>query len=225
MELLCFTLVLGCISSLDAFTPLKSSTFSHRARTYDSSAVRQSTTGIKLQMAIASSAALLVKKGKFKEVQTLQANMTATGESHPVNQYLRDGTRPFGVGKPVDFYNSTASRFQSISVVPEFSKKAKTGFVLELPPPEILGGVLRDAGSRGDHQTITILVNASVFQYSRNQDQILSTLVCIHAFQFYFHLSFSSVYDNPILMLDFHHCVSSFRHCCRTGQTKWWCNS
>lgn len=100
-------------------------------------------------MALASSAALLVRKGKMKEVVALQANMTAAGDSHPINQFLNDGTRPFGVGKPVDFFNSTASRFQSISVLPEFSKKAKTGFVLDLPPPEILGGVLRDAGSRG----------------------------------------------------------------------------
>ena len=86
----------------------------------------------------------------MKEVQVLAANMTATGESHAINQFLKDGTRPFGIGKAVDFFNSTASRFQSISVLPEFSKKAKTGFVVELPPPEILGGVLRDAGSRGE---------------------------------------------------------------------------
>ena len=102
-----------------------------------------------LSMALASSAAILVKKGKIKEVQILAANMKATGESHPINQFLKDGTRPFGIGKAVDFFNATASRFQSISVLPEFSKKAKTGFVVELPPPEILGGVLRDAGSRG----------------------------------------------------------------------------
>jgi hypothetical protein len=100
-------------------------------------------------MALASSASLLVKKGKMKENALLQANVTAVGEDHPINVFLKNGTRPFGIGNAVDFFKSTASRFQSISVLPEFSRKAKTGFVIELPPPEIIGGVLRDAGSRG----------------------------------------------------------------------------
>lgn len=138
-------LLLSCICSSNAFVPLTSSHFGQRVMN-TVSVVQKRTT---LNMALASSAVLLVKKGKMKEVQALRANMTEAGESHAINQFLKDGTRPFGVGKPIDFFNSTASRFQSISVLPEFSKKAKTGFVLELPPPEILGGVLRDAGSRG----------------------------------------------------------------------------
>ena len=113
-----------------------------------------------LNMVAASAAAMLVRKGKMKEVQALVANMTEHGESHPINQFLKDGTRPFGVGKPADFFNATASRFQSISVLPEFSKKGKTGFVVGLPPPEILGGVLRDAGSRGKLELDWIIGNA-----------------------------------------------------------------
>lgn len=146
-----FTAVLfTCICSLEAFTNVKSSFFGQQiVKNFGSSQNKFQSSSTSLQMALASSAALLVRKGKMKEVVALQANMTAAGDSHPINQFLNDGTRPFGVGKPVDFFNSTASRFQSISVLPEFSKKAKTGFVLDLPPPEILGGVLRDAGSRG----------------------------------------------------------------------------
>lgn len=145
MAMLVPILLLSCICSSNAFVPLTSSQFGQRVMNTDSVLHKRTV----LNMAVASSASLLVKKGKMKEVQILRANMTEAGESHAINQFLKDGTRPFGVGKPVDFFNSTASRFQSISVLPEFSKKAKTGFVLELPPPEILGGVLRDAGSRG----------------------------------------------------------------------------
>ena len=146
------TLLFTCLCSLDAFSPSTSLGFG--AQVFQANSLltqRRSASNVNsLHMAIASSAALLVRKGKMKEVQVLAANMTATGESHAINQFLKDGTRPFGIGKAVDFFNSTASRFQSISVLPEFSKKAKTGFVVELPPPEILGGVLRDAGSRGE---------------------------------------------------------------------------
>ena len=151
-DMLVATLLFSCLCSLDAFSPSTSSGFGARVFHADSLLTqRRSASNVNsLHMAIASSAALLVRKGKMKEVQVLAANMTATGESHAINQFLKDGTRPFGIGKAVDFFNSTASRFQSISVLPEFSKKAKTGFVVELPPPEILGGVLRDAGSRGE---------------------------------------------------------------------------
>ena len=151
MKMFFVAVIFTCICSLEAFTNVKSSFFGQQIVKNDliSSQNRFQSGSTALQMALVSSAALLVRKGKMKEVAALQANMTAAGESHPINQFLNDGTRPFGVGKPVDFFNSTASRFQSISVLPEFSKKAKTGFVLDLPPPEILGGVLRDAGSRG----------------------------------------------------------------------------
>lgn len=142
-------MIFGSMCCVEAFTNIKSTNFGQQIVNSGVYGSRRGINSNTLNMALASSASLLVKKGKMKEVQLLQANMTAVGESHPINQFLKDGTRPFGVGKPVDFFLSTASRFQSISVLPEFSKKAKTGFVLDLPPPEILGGVLRDAGSRG----------------------------------------------------------------------------
>ena len=164
--------IFTCICSLEAFTNVKSSIFGRQIVKSDlglsqkRSQFQSSSTA--LQMALASSAALLVRKGKMKEVMALQANMTAAGESHPINQFLNDGTRPFGVGKPVDFFNSTASRFQSISVLPEFSKKAKTGFVLDLPPPEILGGVLRDAGSRGRKEQTTMISLVCLLRVMKN---------------------------------------------------------
>ena len=142
-------IMFSSICCVEAFTNIKSTNFGQHIVNSEVYGSRRGVNSNALNMAITTSASLLVKKGKMKEVQILQANMTALGESHPINQFLKDGTRPFGVGNPVDFFNSTASRFQSISVLPEFSKKAKTGFVLDLPPPEILGGVLRDAGSRG----------------------------------------------------------------------------
>jgi hypothetical protein len=162
MELMLVAVIFGSLCCVEAFTNIKSTNFGQHIVNSGVYGSRRGINSNALNMALASSASLLVKKGKMKEVQILQANMTAVGESHPVNQFLKDGTRPFGVGKPVDFFNSTASRFQSISVLPEFSKKAKTGFVLDLPPPEILGGVLRDAGSRG-----TLLLHLQVLSAIR----------------------------------------------------------
>ena len=96
-----------------------------------------------------SAATAMVKKAKLKEVAELTNQMAAAGPEHVVTKFLADGTRAFGVAKPIDFYTATYSRFESIAVLPEFNRKSKTGFIIGLPPPEILGGVLRDAGSRG----------------------------------------------------------------------------
>jgi indole-3-glycerol phosphate synthase len=96
-----------------------------------------------------SAASAMVKKAKLKEVAELTSQMAAAGAEHVVNKFLADGTRAFGVAKPLDFYTATYSRFESLAVLPEFNRKSKTGFIIGLPPPEILGGVLRDAGSRG----------------------------------------------------------------------------
>ena len=84
----------------------------------------------------------------MKEVKELLDRMAADGENHVVNKYMKDGQRAFGVGKQADFHTATHSRFESLSVVPEYNRKSKTGFIIGLPPPEILGGVLRDAGAR-----------------------------------------------------------------------------
>mmetsp|Transcript_1673 Transcript_1673/g.1825 ORF Transcript_1673/g.1825 Transcript_1673/m.1825 type:complete len:369 (-) Transcript_1673:49-1155(-) len=140
---------LCCLQTLNAFTPVRSTHYRRVSTGSISKCLESTASKTVLNMALASSASLLVRKGKMKENALLQANVTAVGENHAINVFLKDGTRPPGIGNPVDFFKSTASRFQSISVLPEFSRKAKTGFVIELPPPEIIGGVLRDAGSRG----------------------------------------------------------------------------
>ncbi len=36
----------------------------------------------------------------------------------------------------------------TLSIMPEYNKKCKTGFIIGMPPPEIMGGVLRESGSK-----------------------------------------------------------------------------
>ena len=91
----------------------------------------------------------LVKKAKLKEVTQLLDAMKAQGDDHVVNKYTKDGTRTQGCLEPPSFYDANFNRYQSVSVVPEYNKKSKTGFIIGLPPPEILGGVLREARSSG----------------------------------------------------------------------------
>ena len=91
----------------------------------------------------------LVKKAKLKEVTQLLDAMKAQGDDHIVNKYKKDGTRTQGCLEPPSFYAANFNRYQSVSVIPEYNKKSKTGFIIGLPPPEILGGVLREARSSG----------------------------------------------------------------------------
>ena len=51
-------------------------------------------------------------------------------------------------GKHEDFYNCVVDRFDTLNVMPSYEKKTKTGFIFGIPGPDIMGGVLRDAGSR-----------------------------------------------------------------------------
>jgi hypothetical protein len=41
------------------------------------------------------------------------------------------------------------NRFNSVTVIVEYNKKAETGFMVGMPMPEIMGGVLRDSGAKG----------------------------------------------------------------------------
>lgn len=91
----------------------------------------------------------LVKKAKMKEVTQLLDAMKTQGDDHVVNKYTKDGTRTQGCLEPPSFYDANFNRYQSVSVMPEYNKKSKTGFIIGLPPPEILGGVLREARSSG----------------------------------------------------------------------------
>lgn len=94
----------------------------------------------------------LIKKGKVKLVDKLVKEVEEAGDSHPINQYLKMGALPPSVDKAISFhYTMRANVFGTgtIAVLPEVNCKVKTGFIVGMPPPEILGGVLRDAGAKG----------------------------------------------------------------------------
>ncbi len=40
------------------------------------------------------------------------------------------------------------SKSGTLTIMPEYNKRCKTGFIIGMPPPEIMGGVLREAGSK-----------------------------------------------------------------------------
>lgn len=98
-------------------------------------------------LAAVSAAAVLIKKSKLKENDKIMEEMQQNPH-HVISKFLKDGTRPEGILAPVDFYTSTFLRYDSVSVMPEYNKKTKTGFIAGMPPPEIMGGVLRDSGAR-----------------------------------------------------------------------------
>jgi indole-3-glycerol phosphate synthase len=95
----------------------------------------------------------LIKKAKMKIINTLLKEVEEQGDTHPINQFLKEGTLPFGmIGKPTDFHYMVKGNVKglgTIAVIPEYNKKVKTGFIAGMPPPEIMGGVLRDAGAKG----------------------------------------------------------------------------
>ena len=104
---------------------------------------------LKSQLYMISPASALVRKNKMKEVEILKKEVNDANGDHLISKYLADNTiRAFGVGKPVDFFNSTSWSFNTLTVMPEFNRKAKTGFIVGLPPPVIMGGILRDAGAK-----------------------------------------------------------------------------
>lgn len=94
-----------------------------------------------------SSATIMIKKNKIKDIELLKQSMSEEGNSHIINHYLATGERP-PLTHVTNFRQSILNRFNTLSILPEYNKKVKTGFILGLPPPEILGGALRDAGSR-----------------------------------------------------------------------------
>jgi hypothetical protein len=96
-----------------------------------------------------SPSAALINKGKKKLVETLLKEIESEGENHIINQFLTNNVRPFGVGPPPNFYNASKTNTHgTIAIFPEYNLKAKTGFIIGLPPPEILGGVVREAGAK-----------------------------------------------------------------------------
>jgi indole-3-glycerol phosphate synthase len=136
MKSFSFTIVIVIVSILYV------SSFSTRTLS-----VRDITAPLTMNLNIAANT--MIKKGKMKDLKVLKDEIAAAGDKHPINLYLKDGIRAFGVEKPVDFIESITNRYETLSILPEYNKKVRTGFIIGMPPPEIIGGVLRDAGSRG----------------------------------------------------------------------------
>lgn len=95
-----------------------------------------------------NAASALIRKAKMKEVDVLKQQIEAEGNSSPVKKFLAAGKFTDSYGDVPAFIPSVLNRYQSVTVMPEYSKKVKTGFILGIPEPEIMSGVLRDAGSR-----------------------------------------------------------------------------
>jgi len=90
----------------------------------------------------------LIRKGKTKEVEILKKQIEAEGDNSIVKKFLASRKYADIYGTVPEFLPSVTNRYKSVTVMPEYSKKVKTGFILGMPEPEIMSGVLRDAGSR-----------------------------------------------------------------------------
>ncbi|KAJ1429270.1 hypothetical protein B484DRAFT_449511 [Ochromonadaceae sp. CCMP2298] len=95
-----------------------------------------------------SAALSLIRKSKKKLVDKLIGEIEEAGAEHPVTKFLQTQARPDGVGPPKHFQNTTRVTTGTLAIFPEYNRKTKTGFMVGMPPPEIMGGVLRDAGAR-----------------------------------------------------------------------------
>eukprot|EP01035_Chromulina_nebulosa_P035633 gene35633-47920_t len=141
-----WTLFLACYSSILLSLKLQSTKKCGTFAVFRMSSTE--TNNAATPKAATTAAISLIKKGKMKVVQTLLKDIDALGDSHSTSRYLSTGEYPFGVIKPIDFHAAIINNRGTVAILPEFNKKAKTGFIIGMPPPEILGGVLRDAGSK-----------------------------------------------------------------------------
>lgn len=98
-------------------------------------------------LAMSTSASTIIRKNKLKEIENLKANISSQSD-HVISRFLSTGEQPYGVSNPIPFIKSVVNRYNTVSVMAEYNKKARTGFILGLPPPEIMGGLLRDAGAK-----------------------------------------------------------------------------
>lgn len=88
-----------------------------------------------------------IKREKYKYIETLKKSLL-NNVDHPINRYLGDSGTPLIVGAATDFYSAVFTE-RTLSILPEINYKCKTGFIVNLPPPEIMGGVLRECGAKG----------------------------------------------------------------------------
>lgn len=112
--------------------------------------IRKRCTSVQVQSSVQSTQQVvqsLIGREKQQAITALK-KILEDDSQHPINVYLRNGTTPVGIGPPVNFYTSVLCT-GTFSVLPEINYKCSTGFITGLPPPEIMGGVLRDSGAKG----------------------------------------------------------------------------
>ena len=100
-----------------------------------------------------SGAIKMIKKAKMKEISKIQTAIDENDNTDPtiirLKEYIKTKQLSEYIGsKHEDFYTSVVDRYDTLNVIPNYEKKTKTGFILGIPNPDIMGGVLRDAGSR-----------------------------------------------------------------------------
>ena len=92
-----------------------------------------------------SAATALIKKGKKKELASLLQEIENSKGEHYITKFLNDKSYLPGVGEsPNNFHDFTFSKKGTLKILPEYNHKAKTGFVMGIPLPEVLGGIFRD---------------------------------------------------------------------------------
>lgn len=92
-----------------------------------------------------SSITALIRKGKKKEAQQLLKEIDEANGEHYISKFLTNKQYPPAHGKPpVNFHDYTYSKKGTLKVFAEYNLKAKTGFILGLPPPEVIGDCFRD---------------------------------------------------------------------------------
>ena len=95
-----------------------------------------------------NAAAKMIIKSKKKEVAALRSALEEAADDDRLKKFLATGELDNYLGAPIKFSEAAFKSPGTISVMPEYNLKVKTGFIFGLPGPEIMGGVLRDAGSK-----------------------------------------------------------------------------
>jgi len=67
----------------------------------------------------------LIKKGKIREVESLKKEFLDNKENL-IDNFLAKGKYRDDYGEPIPFIESVYNRFKSVTIMPEYSKKAKT---------------------------------------------------------------------------------------------------
>jgi hypothetical protein len=87
----------------------------------------------------------LIRKGKKKEAQQLLKEIEAAKGDHYISKFINNREFPYAHGKPpVNFHDFTFTKKGTLKIFAEYNLKAKTGFIINLPPPEVIGDTFRD---------------------------------------------------------------------------------